>query len=176
MTKKGTKPKQSHPQQNFAQLVAIEVEKQVSGVISYKVQALENRLQQMIFQISKFNALRMKSLEDYFTEKEKLSADFFDNAALLTEDKLDKYSSKDAAAELGDRVRFSIRDVNNEKDAEQLKIDNINSDPAQLNKAVESGIIGMKAGETKQIETEIEGTKYTYEVEVKLVSSKLVND
>ena len=174
--KKGTRPKQNRPQQNFAAMVAVEVQRQVNGAIQREVRSLESRLQQIIFQITRFNAIRMKALEDYFTQKDNLSADFFDNLALHTEDKLDGYLATEEAVVMGDRVRFSIKDVNNEKDAEQLKLDSINTDPAQLNKTIESQIVGMKAGEKKTIEAEISEKKFTYEVVVKLVSKKLPDD
>lgn len=171
--KKGTKPKQVRPQASFAQMVAVEVQRQVNGAIAEQVKMLEGKLQQMVFNISKFNALRMKSLEDYVSQKDSLSAEFFDEQALLTEDKIDGYETSQEGIVVGDRVRFLVKDVNSKNDAEQLKLDNFGAEPYQLNETIEKEMVGLKTGEKKEIVVSFgEDKTFTYEVEVKLVSKQ----
>jgi hypothetical protein len=147
---------QLHPQRSFEQIVADATLSRLGGYIDGQIQqlgqALSGRLQQSFTKLF----TRLVAVEELLMEKTGLTKDDFTTRVAVIEDRSEGFTQVDAdvAAELGDRVRLEIRtktaDQTEYQGSSRMLVDNAGSGNT-LGAELESAVVGMKAGETKEV-------------------------
>lgn len=166
------KQKRVQPQARFEDLVAVNVQRQVGGAIEKEVRTLERQINANLEVTLRYVSLRLKVIQDLVLEQFKLPEDLIQDKVIELEDSIDSFEKSNEAAEIGDRVRFTVKDVNSEKDEEALKLDSL-AKPYQLLKEIEDAMVGLKADESKEVTAKLQNDKeYTFKVTVKRVSKK----
>lgn len=146
---------QIHPTRSFEQLVAEATRAKLGAYIDEQIegaaQAILGRQQRALQGVFR----RIVCLEEILMEtvpgltKESLAV-----RVSNIEDRADGFEATDEVVREGDRVRVEVKtrtiDQTEFQGASRLQIDNVGSG-ATLGKELETAIIGMKAGETKEI-------------------------
>lgn len=148
--------RQLHPQQSFQQLVGDATLAKLAGYIDEQIQgfgqAVQYRVQRSVLDMT----TRMIALEEILFEtvpaitKENLS-----ERITLIQDRMEGLTRTDEPAKAGDRVRVSVTVRAKPEDeipakASRFLVDELGSGQT-VGKEIEDAIIGMKAGETKEI-------------------------
>ncbi len=151
----GNKVKQLHPQQSFQQMTADAALARVRGYIDAQMQGVGQALIQRQAQAQQSVFMRIIALEELLMEKfEGLTKDDLANRVADIQDKSEGFDLVEGAVETGDRVRLEIQvkteDQKEYQEASKFIVDNVGSNEV-LGKELESAIIGMTAGETKEV-------------------------
>jgi hypothetical protein len=153
------KKKQQHVQQSMGQMVSKAALAQMGPAIEKYVQAVVQRLGSQIAmqQVSTLETMfsRIVVLETILMEKFGFTKEDLATKVAEVEDEKESLKLVDGAVEEGDVVRLEVKtkskDQTDFQGSTRLKIYNIGSGQT-IDKELESAVIGMKAGETKQVE------------------------
>lgn len=178
--------KQTHATNSFEQSVAIAVARQMNGELQKYAQniytELQNNFNRDFGKAFRVLGISIETLLELMTEKTNLTEEEYNNRKLTVEDRVDGLvASTTGVVSEGDRVRFTIKDVNADNAiTENMMIDNLSAKKPQLLGGLDEAILGMKAGETKTLTVNLgdeqNKNEKTFELSVLKVSSKVVKD
>lgn len=155
--RKGKDPgrvRQLHPQQSFKQMVTDATLQKFQAYIDQQVQGVAGALAQQQTKQFENIYLRQAVLEQIIEEQLGITKDELANRVAETQDKHEGLEPVTGAVEEGDRVRLEVKTKTEDQDefqgASRLLVDNVGSGNT-LGPELEKPIVGMLAGETKEI-------------------------
>jgi len=179
MGSKSKGKRQNHPTMSYETQVAVAVQRALKGDIQrMKGEALQELRMDIEYTFQHFERY-MRALTDIALERFGLTNDDLENRVLDIEDKAEGTMTTVEGIKKGDTVRFKVKDLNSKEPERALKVNNIASDKAQLAGDLEQQMLGMRAGESKDIKVllgETEKKEFTFRVEIKRVSARILDE
>lgn len=149
--------KQVHPQKSFQELVADATRAALSTYIDQEIEGLGQALAQRQAQKSNELKLRLICAEELIMEiNPAITKESLAQRVTVIQDRLEGFTqlSAEQLAEKGDRVYVEIKtrtaDQTEYQGSSRLQVDDIGSGAA-LGQELESSVVGMKTGETKEV-------------------------
>jgi hypothetical protein len=146
--------RQQHPQQSFQDMVANLVTSRMEGHISNEVARLSQDLRVQQANAQKNILMRLMALEELACERLNVTKDDLAERVAQVQDGAEGFEESPEGVVLGDRVRLEIKtrtkDQTEYQGSTRLLIDNAGAG-GTLGAELEAAIIGMKAGETKEV-------------------------
>ncbi len=145
---------QLHPTRSFDQYVADATLARLSGYIDGEIQGLGQALAQRNQQTFANILTRLVATEEVLAEKLGVTKDDLANRVAAIQDRSDGLELVTGSAIVGDRIRLEIKtrtaDQTEYQGTSRMQIDNLGSGQT-IGKELECAIIGMTAGETKEV-------------------------
>lgn len=151
----------SHPTRSFDQMVSDESLKRYQGYIDESIRQGEAKLAKSQLESSAMILKRLIALESLLADKVGITSADIVNKVMEIEDAALGYegAGPDASVQAGNALRIQYQSKlsteENFSPVKKLNLYRVNTEPFEINKDLESQIIGMKKGETKQIDINV---------------------